>query len=78
MPKSQSPDRQTGADVAPNDPVLQGEGNYTAARRHRKSVKQFIESGQVDGAARTAAPKDAGQERELKQAEEAGLKRARK
>ena len=31
------------------DPPLQGEGNYTAARRHRKSVKRFLDDWQGRG-----------------------------
>ena len=42
-----------------DDPALQGEGNYTAARRHRQSVKDFVESGDVERAAREAAPDSA-------------------
>ena len=60
------------------DPALQGEGNYTAARRHRKSVKTFIESGKVDEAARQAEPDSPQQERELKEAEQDGESHARK
>ena len=61
-----------------NDPALQGEGNYTAARRHRESVENFVDSGKVEEAARDAAPQDAGEQREMKQAEEAGRSRAKK
>jgi hypothetical protein len=60
------------------DPALQGEGNYTAARRHRKSVEDFVDAGKVDAAAHDAAPDDAKQARELQEAEQAGRARARK
>jgi hypothetical protein len=60
------------------DPALQGEGNYTAARRHRKSVKKFVESGRVQDAAREAAPDSDAVAQELERAEEAGLSHARK
>ena len=45
--------------VRPNDdnPAMQGEGNYTAARGHRQSVKVFIDRSAVDQAARDAKPK---------------------
>ena len=45
--------------VRPNgdNPAMQGEGNYTAARGHRQSVKVFIDRGAVDQAARDAKPK---------------------
>jgi hypothetical protein len=61
-----------------NDPALQGEGNYTAARRHRESVEQFVQSGKVEEAARDAAPQDPTEQREMQQAEEAGRERAKK
>lgn len=64
--------------TTPEDPALQGEGNYTAARRHRKSVKDFIESGQVDEAARNAEPDSAEEARELQEAEKQGREHARK
>jgi len=66
--------RQPGVD---NDPPLQGEGNYTAARRHRKSAERFVESGRVEKAAHDAAPKDPAEQSELQQAEQDGRARAR-
>ncbi len=84
MPKRKSPNRnpeprpQPNPDVAPDDPPLQGEGNYTAARRHRESVRDFVDAGLVEDAARHAAPVDETEASELKQAEEAGLSHARK
>jgi hypothetical protein len=62
----------------PADPALQGEGNYTAARRYRKSVEKFVEAGKVAPAAHEAAPDDARQARELQEAEAAGRAHARK
>lgn len=64
--------------ATPEDPALQGEGNYTAARRHRKSVKEFIESGQVEEAARNAEPDSAEEARELQEAEKQGRDHAKK
>ena len=64
--------------TSPSDPALQGEGNITAARRHRKSVERFVASGQVSEAARDAAPKDAQEARTLLVAEKSGLSKARK
>lgn len=61
-----------------DDPALQGEGNYTAARRHRESAEQFVQSGKVEQAAREAAPQDPTEQRELQQAEKAGRERAKK
>ena len=61
-----------------DDPALQGEGNYTAARRHRKSVEEFIEEGEVDEAARSAAPKDEKEAQTLRDAEKKGRAPARR
>lgn len=67
-------------DTAADDsgPALQGEGNITAARRHRESVKKFVDSGQVEPAAREAAPDSAAEAQDLKAAEDAGRSHARK
>lgn len=61
-----------------NDPAMQGEGNYDAARRHRKSVEEFLESNDVEDAARDAAPDSADEQRELRRAEDEGKSHARK
>ena len=82
-------DRITAADTASDDtaddaspvhdnPAMQGEGNRTAARRHRAAVKKFVDSGKVEPAARGAAPSSAQEDNELKAAEQAGLSHARK
>lgn len=80
MKQQQKPDRdatqQKQKGVA-NDPPLQGEGNYTAARRHRKSAERFVDSGRVEQAAHEAAPKDPAEQRDMQQAEQAGRARAR-
>ena len=60
-----------------NDPALQGEGNYTAARRHRKSVEEFVASGQVEPAAQAAAPQSDADAKGMKEAEKQGEKHAR-
>ena len=58
-------------------PAMQGEGNYTAARRHRQSAEDFIEGGGVEQAARDAAPETERQSKQLRDAEKAGLAPAR-
>lgn len=75
-----SQDNRVGDKAPPSgsDPALQGEGNYTAARRHRQSVKKFVDSGRVEQAAKEAAPDGDAQAQELKRAEDAGLSHARK
>ena len=62
----------------PQDPALQGEGNYTAARRHRESLQNFIESGVVEDAAREAAPDSTEEARDMQNAEAEGLSQARR
>lgn len=56
---------------------LQGEGNYDAARRYDKAQREFVESGQVDDAARNAAPKNADEAEQLRRAEQDGKSRAK-
>ena len=50
----------------------------SASRRHRASVKEFVQSGKVERAAEDAAPHDAAEERELLEAEKQGAAPARK
>jgi len=56
---------------------IQGEGNYDAARRFRRAEEAFVKSGQVDKAARQAAPRTAKKARELADAEAKGRARAK-
>lgn len=66
------------ADPEPDDPALQGEGNYTAARRHHESLKDFVDSGQVEQAAHDAAPDSPGEAREMQDAEAEGRAHAKR
>jgi hypothetical protein len=50
-----------------------GEGNYKASRDYNEATKKFVESGRVEAAAKAAAPRDAGEARELINAERAAL-----
>lgn len=59
------------------DPKVQGEGDYEAARRHRKRVSEFIENNDVEKAAVRAAPESAAEAKELEAAEEEGKERAK-
>jgi hypothetical protein len=61
-----------------DDPALQGEGNISAARRHRKSVEEFVEAGKVQPAADNAAPTDAAEAQELRDAEAEGRAHAKR
>jgi hypothetical protein len=73
---SSAPD---GDDRTPqDDAAMQGEGNYSAARRHRESVEQFVQHTDVEAAARDAAPDSDQEAADLKAAEEAGRSHARR
>ncbi len=56
---------------------VEGEGSYTAARRHRDSVEDYIESHDVERDAREAAPDDAQEAQEMADAEKEGKRPAR-
>lgn len=56
----------------PQNPDLQGEGNYDATRRYDKSARDFAKSGKVDEAARAAEPKSEQEAEELRRAEREG------
>ncbi len=79
-----TPDPKHLPSPAPDAPVpdaaatLQGEGDYDAARRHRESVEAFVASGQVEAAARAAAPDSAQEAQDLQQAEAEGRSHAKK
>ena len=56
---------------------VHGEGNYEATRQYNDATKKFIEAGKVEQAARDAAPRDANEAAQMKQAEQAALLRAK-
>jgi len=56
----------------PNDPDVQGEGNYDATRRYDKAAREFAQSGKVDEAARAARPASEQEADELRRAEREG------
>jgi hypothetical protein len=68
----------TGSRPEDRSSPIEGEGSYTAARRHRKSVEDFVEEGRVDEAAQDAAPDSAEEADELREAEDEGRSHARK
>src|SRR5690348_5593262 len=57
------------------DPKVQGEGDYEAARRHRKRVSEFIENNDVEKAAVRAAPQSAAEAEEPGQSQKDGATR---
>lgn len=59
------------------DPKQYGEGNYEATRDYNERTKRFIESGQVDEAAENAAPHNAAEADEMRDAEAIGKSRAK-
>ena len=61
-----------------NDPPMQGEGNYTAARRYDKAQEAFVKAGKVDEAAQKAKPKGPREAEELAEAEKAGRAKAKR
>jgi hypothetical protein len=56
---------------------VQGEGDYRAARRHRRKVQQFIATSDTDELAREAAPRSDAEHQEMLEAERQGRARAR-
>jgi hypothetical protein len=59
-------------------PDMQGEGNRDAAREYNESQRDFVQSGQVDEAARDAEPRSDEERREMERAEREGRSHARK
>jgi hypothetical protein len=55
-----------------DEPNIQGEGDYEAARRYRKEVKDFVATADIDKAAHDAAPKSPAEQSELEEAERVG------
>ncbi len=51
---------------------IQGEGDYDATRRYLRDVEKFVHTADIEAAARAAAPRNAREAREMKQAEAAG------
>lgn len=63
-------------DPLPPDPsanaVMQGEGDYRAARRHRQSLERHVATADIPAAARAAAPESEADAREMAVAEAEG------
>ena len=54
-----------------------GEGNYAASREYNQATRDFVRSGRVEDAAAAAAPADADEAAELRDAEAQGKSRAK-
>ena len=57
--------------------TIHGEGNYKAAREFDDAERQFVQSGKLDEAIRSAPPKSEHEKREMEKAEEQARARAR-
>ena len=63
-----------------HDPRVQGEGDYRAARRHRRDVQEFVaehDEDDIEELARDAAPRSEAEQRDMLEAEREGRARAR-
>ncbi len=63
-----------------HNPAVQGEGDYRAARRHRRDVQEFVaenDENAIEELARDAAPRSEGEQREMLEAEREGRARAK-
>jgi hypothetical protein len=56
---------------------VHGEGNYAASRDYNERTKRFVESGQVDEAARAAAPDSEAEAVQMAAAEAEGKRHAK-
>ena len=56
---------------------VHGEGNYEATRQYNRATRKFVESGRVEEAAREAEPRSPEDAREMRDAEQAALLRAK-
>jgi hypothetical protein len=59
------------------DPRVQGEGDYRAAQRHRRKVRQFVATSDTEELAREAAPRSDAEHQEMLEAERQGRARAK-
>jgi hypothetical protein len=60
-----------------NKDKVHGEGNYAASRQYNEATKKFAQSGQVEAAAKRAAPSNPQEAEQMRQAEAAGKQRAK-
>jgi len=59
------------------EPQVQGEGDYRAAQRHRRKVRQFVATSDTEELAREAAPRSDAEHQEMLEAERQGRARAK-
>ena len=56
---------------------VQGEGDYASAKKYDQDVRDFVASGRVEQAAKDAAPRDAQEQADMRNAEAKGRVRAK-
>ena len=56
---------------------VHGEGNYAASRQYNQATRKFAQSGNVERAARKAAPGSRQEAEEMKRAEDIGRSRSK-
>lgn len=56
---------------------VQGEGDYRAARRHRRDVQEFVATSDTEKLARAAAPRSEAEQQQMLEAERQGRARAK-
>ena len=56
---------------------IQGEGDYVSAKKYDEAARSFASSGQVEQAARDAAPRNEQEKAEMRKAEAAGRSHAK-
>ena len=60
-----------------SDDHVEGEGSDSGTKDYNERTKRFIESGQVEEAARNAEPRSEEERQELREAERIGKSRAK-
>jgi hypothetical protein len=84
-PTSPATSEKKPAGVKPEAPQQQqggtgqqyGEGNYAATRQYNEGVADHMKHHDIEREARDAEPRDAGEAREMEDAERAGRSKAR-
>jgi hypothetical protein len=72
-PDKKPPDKKK----IPDDPGVQGEGDYISGRRYQKDATSFAHKHDTEELAREAAPKSDAEQREMIEAERKGKARAK-
>jgi len=80
QPGQQGGDASTGRQQShgqQSEDNVHGEGNYAASRDYNERTKRFVESGQVEQAARDAAPDSEAEALQMAAAEAEGKRHAK-